>query len=90
MHTASQKIRHFIFDHNSNKNCPIITIIFGALIAETKASRKTMSLYHLYMSNKCTKNYCNKSTSVQIMVEIKVACFFLRHSLYSCVSNFCT
>jgi hypothetical protein len=34
------------------------------------------------MSNKCTKNYCNRTVLVQVIVEDVVACFFLKHGVF--------
>jgi len=33
------------------------------------------------MSNKCNKNYCNRTILVQVIVEDVVACSFLKHGV---------
>jgi len=39
------------------------------------------------LSNNCTKNYYNRTLTVQVIVEDVVTWIFLRHSVYTYISN---
>ena len=39
-----------------------------------------------YLCNKYTKNYCNRTILVKVIVEDVVACFFLKHGVCKMIS----
>ena len=43
-----------------------------------------------YLSNKYTKNYCDRTILVQLIVEVVVAYFFLKHGVYAYVMYTCS
>ena len=75
MYTVSpKKVRHYIFEDNLNKNCPI-AIIFGILVTQTIGHRKVVSFFPPHLVCATILPWRTQNTKIHIFCNMQHVIF---------------